>query len=112
MKQNCIAAHVWHTLAILISVGRSAHADVLEWLWFLNSHPDTIYKLMYGDKDTFRLAFALAGNSAAYHQVPSCFHSLGSGCASAALTGTFVCHWKQPARAGSWYCNTLDGTGC
>ncbi len=42
---------------------------MLEWLWFLNSHPETIYKLMYGDKDTFRLAFALAGKESAYHQV-------------------------------------------
>ena len=48
---------------------------MLEWLWFLNSHPETIYKLMYGDKDTFRLAFALAGKEAAYQQArpqPDC----------------------------------------
>ena len=47
---------------------RSEHADVLEWLWFLNAHPETVYKLMYGDKDTFRLAFHLAGKAAAYQQ--------------------------------------------
>lgn len=45
------------------------HADVLEWLWFLNSHAETIYKLMYGDKDTFSLAFHLAGKGDQYHQV-------------------------------------------
>ena len=42
---------------------------MLEWLWFLNAHPETVYKLMYGDKDTFRLAFHLAGKAAAYQQV-------------------------------------------
>lgn len=45
------------------------HADVLEWLWFLNSHAESIYKLMYGDKDTFSLAFSLANKKEFYHQV-------------------------------------------
>ena len=49
---------------------RNLHADALEWLWFVNSHSEVIYKLMYGDKDTFRLAFALAGKSDYYEQVP------------------------------------------
>ncbi|CAL8463979.1 g3514 [Coccomyxa elongata] len=56
-------------------LNRNMHSDVLEWLWFLNSHADTIYKLMYGDKDTFSLAFHLAGKAEQYHQVaipPSC----------------------------------------
>lgn len=44
------------------------HADVLEWLWFLNSHPGVTYKNMYGDKDTFRLAFSLAGKASAFWQ--------------------------------------------
>ncbi len=35
----------------------------------MNSHPEVIYKLMYGDKDTFRLAFALAGKSNFFEQV-------------------------------------------
>jgi len=52
---------------------RNLHADVLEWLWFVNSHSEVIYKLMYGDKDTFRLAFALAGKSDYYEQVPYIF---------------------------------------
>jgi hypothetical protein len=47
---------------------------VLEWLWFLNSHPETVYKLMYGDKDTFRLAFHLAGKAGAYQQARTCPH--------------------------------------
>ena len=44
------------------------HADVLEWLWFLNAHPGVTYKNMYGDKDTFRLAFNLAGKASAFWQ--------------------------------------------
>lgn len=55
---------------------RNLHADALEWLWFVNSHSEVIYKLMYGDKDTFRLAFALAGKSDFYEQVPHIFHHL------------------------------------
>ena len=35
----------------------------------MNSHSEVIYKLMYGDKDTFRLAFALAGKSSSFEQV-------------------------------------------
>ena len=35
----------------------------------MNSHSEVIYKLMYGDKDTFRLAFALAGKSNFFEQV-------------------------------------------
>ena len=48
---------------------RNRHADVLEWVWLLNSYPDVVYRLMHGDKDTFRLAFALAGKSDLFNQV-------------------------------------------
>ncbi|GAB4823069.1 hypothetical protein N2152v2_010115 [Parachlorella kessleri] len=41
---------------------------VLEWLLFLNTHDTIVYKLNYADKDTLRLAFALAGNSSSYQQ--------------------------------------------
>ncbi|CAK0786177.1 hypothetical protein CVIRNUC_009390 [Coccomyxa viridis] len=56
-------------------LNRNMHADALEWLWFVNSHAEVVYRLMYGDKDTFRLAFALAGKSDYFEQVslpPSC----------------------------------------
>lgn len=46
------------------------HADVLEWVWFLNSHPEAIYGTMYGDKDTFPLSFYLAGKGEIYNQIP------------------------------------------
>ena len=58
-----------HRLSDKRAGGRNWHADVLEWLWLVNSHPDVTYRSMYGDKDTFRLAFHLAGKAAAYWQV-------------------------------------------
>ncbi|DBA84574.1 TPA: hypothetical protein ACH3X2_006154 [Trebouxia sp. C0005] len=48
---------------------RARHADVLEWLWFLNSHRKPVSDWMWGDKDTYRLAFALAGKANAFQQV-------------------------------------------
>ncbi|KAK9813024.1 hypothetical protein WJX72_007665 [[Myrmecia] bisecta] len=49
---------------------REQHADVLEWVWFLNLHgPDGLYKHMWGDKDSFQLAFHLAGKADDYRQV-------------------------------------------
>ena len=46
------------------------HADVLEWVWFLNSHPEAVYGTMYGDKDTFPLSFYLARKGDIYNQIP------------------------------------------
>ena len=48
---------------------RARHADVLEWLWFLNSHRKPISDWMWGDKDTYRLAFALAGKADSFQLV-------------------------------------------
>ncbi len=42
---------------------------MLEWLWFLNSHKKPVSDWMWGDKDTYRLAFALAGKADAFQQV-------------------------------------------
>ncbi|KAK9807632.1 hypothetical protein WJX72_004823 [[Myrmecia] bisecta] len=50
---------------------RRVLADVAEWIWFVNSvGPSGIYKYMWGDKDTFQLAFNLAGKGDAFRQVP------------------------------------------
>ena len=49
---------------------RKRHADVLEWLFFLNSHAELLYKHMLGDKDTFEIAFMLAGKHSQFHRVP------------------------------------------
>jgi hypothetical protein len=43
--------------------------DVLEWLWFLNSHTAITYAESFGDKDTFRLAFAITSKVHAFQQV-------------------------------------------
>ncbi|GAB4813724.1 hypothetical protein N2152v2_000770 [Parachlorella kessleri] len=46
------------------------HADMLEWLWFLNTHDEVTYRLGHGDCDTFRAAFDLAGKRESYYQSP------------------------------------------
>ena len=54
----------------LVASPRRRHADVLEWLLFLNSYPDVVYKqVSYGDKDTFELAFALAEKHADFYRI-------------------------------------------
>lgn len=45
------------------------HQDVLEYMQALNENTDVVYDQMYGDKDTYRLAFALAGKLDKFHQV-------------------------------------------
>lgn len=52
-----------------IVLDRVRHADVLELMWMLNSHHDVLYGLMYGDKDTFKIAYFLANKSQEYNQV-------------------------------------------
>jgi hypothetical protein len=42
---------------------------VLQWLWFLNSHVNPLQAHLLGDKDTFLLAFYLAGKGTEYEQV-------------------------------------------
>ena len=70
LDERDLLAHPSSVLAhMLLTVRRNMHADVLEWLWFVNSHAEVVYRLMYGDKDTFRLAFALAGKSDYFEQV-------------------------------------------
>ena len=41
----------------------------MEWLWFLNSHAELLYKHMLGDKDTFEMAFMLAGKHEQFHRI-------------------------------------------
>ena len=48
---------------------RVKHADVLEFMWLLNSHPEVTFTWMHGDKDSYRLAFHLANKSADFAQV-------------------------------------------
>lgn len=45
-------------------IDRVRHADVLEFAWMLNGpNRNVVYKAIYGDKDTWRLAFDLADKS-------------------------------------------------
>ena len=41
----------------------------MEWLFFLNSHAELLYQHMLGDKDTFEMAFMLAGKHPQFHRV-------------------------------------------
>jgi len=46
------------------------HQDVLEFVLALNEHDSVTYNYMFGDKDTFRLGFALAGKMLSFYQIP------------------------------------------
>jgi hypothetical protein len=51
-------------------INRVQHLDVLEWIWFLNAFGDGFtYKYMFGDKDTFAFAFAMAEKANYYTEV-------------------------------------------
>jgi hypothetical protein len=50
-------------------IDRARHADVLEWMWLLNTHKGLVYRCLVGDKDTYKLAFELAGKAHDYWQV-------------------------------------------
>jgi hypothetical protein len=59
---------------------RVRHYDVLEWLWLLNTHSSSgvpgaretgvVGKCIWGDKDTYLIAFQLAGKAADVANVP------------------------------------------
>ncbi|GAB4812962.1 hypothetical protein N2152v2_000008 [Parachlorella kessleri] len=54
----------------MLLLNRTEHADVLEYLLFLNVHDEFTYRVTYGDKDTFRAAFDLAGKRDFFYQSP------------------------------------------
>ncbi|KAF6252396.1 mannosyltransferase putative-domain-containing protein [Scenedesmus sp. NREL 46B-D3] len=53
-----------------VLVDRVMHADVLEYLWWITTHSEVIYNILWGDKDTYMLAFAAAGKASQYAQMP------------------------------------------
>lgn len=53
-----------------VLLDRGRHADVLEYLWYMAAAQDKVWKLTAGDRETFRLAFALAGKAHEYMQLP------------------------------------------
>ena len=81
---------------------RRRHADVIELLWFLNSWgSELVYGLSYGDKDTFSLAFSLAGKPEQYYQAGSrgvALRPVKRSCNSAGRVT--ACHPCWQARAG------------
>ena len=70
-RSAILACQVWicHTIRLLFSPCRHRHAAALDWLVFLNAHGNVRDDLMYGNKDTFELAFALAGSHSDFHQL-------------------------------------------
>jgi hypothetical protein len=53
--------------ALLMDLVR--HADVLEYLLWINSWGEMVYKAVWGDKDTYAVAFAVAGKAQHFTQV-------------------------------------------
>ncbi|KAL4419653.1 hypothetical protein ABPG77_000550 [Micractinium sp. CCAP 211/92] len=53
----------------IILVDRQRHWLMLEWALWLNTNDHITYKLAYGDKDTFRAAFYLAGTLSDFFQM-------------------------------------------
>lgn len=53
-----------------VVLDRVRYWKVLEWLLFLNTHDSLTYTYSMGDKDTFRVAFALAGDAENYRASP------------------------------------------
>lgn len=51
-------------------IDKVKHWDVLEYALFLNTHDEFVYKHVLGDKDTFRVGFALANKTDDYWQSP------------------------------------------
>jgi hypothetical protein len=49
---------------------RVQYWEVLEWVLFLNTHDSLTYRYSMGDKDTFRVAYTLAGKTDGYNASP------------------------------------------
>ncbi|GAB4820033.1 hypothetical protein N2152v2_007079 [Parachlorella kessleri] len=62
----------------IILMDRLQNWDVLEWVLFANAHAEVIYRTTYGDKETFRLGYHLAGKAASFQQSIVQFHPNGS----------------------------------
>ncbi|CAK0732562.1 hypothetical protein CVIRNUC_000148 [Coccomyxa viridis] len=52
-----------------ILLNRQRHADVLEYILFLNLHAHILYKRMHGDTGTYQIAFMLAGKGQLFNQI-------------------------------------------
>lgn len=72
-----------HFLVFLLPLLCCCCRQVLEYLWLLNSHHEWVYKHMHGDKDTFLLAFSMAGRREQFTQV-----SIVDRCRRGRIAGT------------------------
>lgn len=59
-----------HVLNQAPYICRQRHNDVLEYIVLINSHSDIMYQHMYGDKDSYEMAFMMAGKQKLFSQVP------------------------------------------
>ena len=59
-------------ITLRLRVGRARYVDVLDYILFLNANADVLYSLVWGDKDLYELAFALAGSLGNFTQVHGC----------------------------------------
>ena len=50
---------------------RHRHADVVEWAWFIVTHYDVMWELMWGDTGVFLPAFQLAHKLEYHYQSPA-----------------------------------------
>lgn len=62
-------AHAAVLVDSLLCACRPRWLEVLHWVFWINSWHENIGGLLYGDKDTFSLGFALAGHAEHYRQV-------------------------------------------
>jgi hypothetical protein len=86
-----------HTLQAILTAGRgklpsrgtesgqllldlASHGDVVEWALWANSFSNSLYRAVWGDKDTYALAFAVAGKAHAFNQLQVV--CVGRGCKS------------------------------
>jgi hypothetical protein len=88
--------------ALLMDLVR--HADVMEYLLWINSWGEMVYKAVWGDKDTYAVAFAVAGKAQHFTQVqvshrdiclqrffPTCMMCAGLPCLLCTMACMFLC---------------------
>ena len=64
------AAEPWHASShVFMLLCRARHADVMEWVLWLNTHDSFTYRYTHGDKDTFGAAFYVTDKPEQYYQV-------------------------------------------
>jgi hypothetical protein len=61
---------------VLVDLAR--HGDVAEWALWINSFGDSVYRALWGDKDTYALAFGVAGKAHEFNQLQVCVAALAS----------------------------------